>query len=78
MTMIRLITSYVPGAIRTPDRRLRRALLYPAELLGHCFLKMLALAEDSRAMHSISKDNFNYRNHLKKSQRYFKKTLEKI
>jgi hypothetical protein len=26
---------YVPGAIRTPDRRLRRALLYPAELLGH-------------------------------------------
>jgi hypothetical protein len=25
---------YVPGAIRTPDRRLRRALLYPAELLG--------------------------------------------
>src|SRR5690606_27791947 len=28
---------YVPGAIRTPDRRLRRALLYPAELLGHCF-----------------------------------------
>ncbi len=24
----------VPGEIRTPDRRLRRALLYPAELLG--------------------------------------------
>ena len=23
----------VPGGIRTPDRRLRRALLYPAELL---------------------------------------------
>ena len=23
----------VPGEIRTPDRRLRRALLYPAELL---------------------------------------------
>lgn len=30
-----LIKLYVPGAIRTPDRRLRRALLYPAELLGH-------------------------------------------
>lgn len=26
---------YVPGEIRTPDRRLRRPLLYPAELLGH-------------------------------------------
>src|SRR5690625_5011099 len=26
--------SNVPGAIRTPDRRLRRPLLYPAELLG--------------------------------------------
>ncbi len=25
----------VPGGIRTPDRRLRRPLLYPAELLGH-------------------------------------------
>ena len=25
----------VPGEIRTPDRRLRRALLYPAELLRH-------------------------------------------
>ena len=25
----------VPGEIRTPDRRLRRPLLYPAELLGH-------------------------------------------
>ena len=25
----------VPGEIRTPDPRLRRALLYPAELLGH-------------------------------------------
>ena len=24
----------VPGEIRTPDPRLRRALLYPAELLG--------------------------------------------
>jgi hypothetical protein len=27
--------SNVPGEIRTPDRRLRRPLLYPAELLGH-------------------------------------------
>jgi hypothetical protein len=27
----------VPGEIRTPDRRLRRPLLYPAELLGHVF-----------------------------------------
>ena len=25
----------VPGEIRTPDPRLRRALLYPAELLRH-------------------------------------------
>ena len=25
----------VPGGIRTPDRRLRRPLLYPAELLEH-------------------------------------------
>lgn len=25
----------VPGGIRTPDRRLRRPLLYPAELLRH-------------------------------------------
>ncbi len=29
------VLSSVPGAIRTPDRRLRRPLLYPAELLGH-------------------------------------------
>lgn len=27
----------VPGGIRTPDRRLRRPVLYPAELLGHLF-----------------------------------------
>ena len=26
-------TSGVPGGIRTPDTRLRRAMLYPAELL---------------------------------------------
>lgn len=26
----------VPGEIRTPDRTLRRRMLYPAELLGHC------------------------------------------
>lgn len=25
----------IRGGIRTPDRRLRRPLLYPAELLGH-------------------------------------------
>ncbi len=30
----RLFLYDVPGEIRTPDRRLRRALLYPAELLG--------------------------------------------
>lgn len=30
---------YVPGGIRTPDRRLRRALLYPAELLRHEFFQ---------------------------------------
>ncbi len=30
----------VPGEIRTPDPRLRRALLYPAELLGQiCCLR---------------------------------------
>ena len=29
--------SGVPGEIRTPDPRLRRALLYPAELLRHVF-----------------------------------------
>src|SRR4051812_43215677 len=28
------VNNGVPGEIRTPDRRLRRALLYPAELLG--------------------------------------------
>src|SRR5690606_20490919 len=27
-------TPGVPGGIRTPDRRLRRPLLYPAELMG--------------------------------------------
>lgn len=30
-----VLNKYVPGEIRTPDRRLRRPLLYPAELLGH-------------------------------------------
>jgi hypothetical protein len=29
----------VPGGIRTPDRTLRRRMLYPAELLGHSFSK---------------------------------------
>jgi hypothetical protein len=29
-----LLRDGVPGEIRTPDRRLRRPLLYPAELLG--------------------------------------------
>lgn len=28
-----MVIHYVPGGIRTPDPRLRRALLYPAELL---------------------------------------------
>ena len=33
---IKLIcVSGVPGEIRTPDRTLRRRMLYPAELLGH-------------------------------------------
>lgn len=32
---LRVLFCYVPGGIRTPDRRLRRPLLYPAELLGH-------------------------------------------
>lgn len=27
----------IPGEIRTPDRRLRRPLLYPAELPRHIF-----------------------------------------
>jgi hypothetical protein len=31
----RSYVSGVPGEIRTPDRRLRRPLLYPTELLGH-------------------------------------------
>lgn len=33
--LLTVLSKYVPGEIRTPDRRLRRALLYPAELLGH-------------------------------------------
>ena len=42
----RILKSYhdkgdVPGEIRTPDPRLRRALLYPAELLGHIILMTL-------------------------------------
>ncbi len=35
---IRGFFTSVPGEIRTPDRRLRRPLLYPAELLGHVFI----------------------------------------
>ncbi len=34
-----LFQTGVPGEIRTPDPRLRRALLYPAELLRHLFLR---------------------------------------
>ena len=30
--------SGVPEGTRTPDRALRRRMLYPAELPGHCFL----------------------------------------
>ena len=32
------LTGNVPEGIRTPDTRLRRPLLYPAELLAHTFL----------------------------------------
>ena len=34
-TKMSYILSGVPKGIRTPDTRLRRPLLYPAELLGH-------------------------------------------
>ena len=34
---LRALISGVPEEIRTPDTRLRRPLLYPAELLGHFF-----------------------------------------
>jgi hypothetical protein len=30
-----VVYASVPGEIRTPDRRLRRPMLYPAELRGH-------------------------------------------
>jgi hypothetical protein len=37
----------VPGEIRTPDRRLRRPLLYPAELLGHGCYTLFSFAAPS-------------------------------
>ena len=48
----RILKSYydnddVPGEIRTPDRRLRRALLYPAELLGHIILMTIFIIVES-------------------------------
>lgn len=37
-----------PGETRTPDTRLRKPLLYPAELQGRfCFLKRLKLLKSS-------------------------------
>ncbi len=49
----RILKSYydnddVPGEIRTPDPRLRRALLYPAELLGHIILMTLFIIESQK------------------------------
>ncbi len=40
----------IPGEIRTPDPRLRRPLLYPAELLG---LKLIGAGDGNRT-HIIS------------------------
>ena len=40
-----LVFNGVPGAIRTPDPRLRRALLYPAELQAHIFLEINGAGE---------------------------------
>lgn len=34
----------VPGEIRTPDRTLRRRMLYPAELLGHMYWSPFRIA----------------------------------
>ena len=39
-----------PGGIRTLDLRLRRPLLYPAELQTHCFLEAYFLASRKRVM----------------------------
>ena len=38
----------VPGGIRTPDPRLRRAMLYPTELLAHIWLGWLDLNQRMR------------------------------
>ena len=45
-----LFLSGVPGAIRTPDPRLRRALLYPAELQAHIFLENNGAGEGNRTL----------------------------
>ena len=51
-----------PGGIRTPDLRLRRPLLYPAELLTHMhgtlkqvpYIKQKNGADDGNRTHTIS------------------------
>ena len=48
----------VPGEIRTPDRTLRRRMLYPAELLGQF---------------QFFKDKLYYISHIFKSQQVFLK-----
>ena len=39
----------VPGEIRTPDRRLRRPLLYPAELLGQFLERVMGIEPTTSA-----------------------------
>ena len=39
---------YVPEGIRTPDPRLRRPLLYPAELLAHPLTQAFAFCQSGR------------------------------
>ena len=54
-----------PEEIRTPDTRLRRPLLYPAELQAHCIVKTLFKrslscgAGDGNRTHAASLEGWN-------------------
>ncbi len=63
----------VPGGIRTPDTRLRRPLLYPAELLGQILERMTGI-EPALSAWEADVLPLNYiRNVLLKDKSYYNK-----
>lgn len=75
-----MVIQYVPGGIRTPDPRLRRALLYPAELLKQERFIIYHKYEKDASTDFINSTNSKTIRHTplirgSQAQKYNKKTL---